>query len=79
MLPDTPHISLHAILGNSPQKPGLQGKILNKDLTISVDGGSTHNFIQDKIAKLLGLSITHSKNVHVLVSNGDRLQYNRLP
>lgn len=74
---DTPHTSLHAMLGQSfPETLCLPGTILNKNLTILIDGGSTHNFIHDRIVKFLGLNVTHANNFHVLVGNGDRLQCN---
>lgn len=69
------HTSLHAMLGHSfPEALCLHGTIFNKDLTILVDGGSNHNFIQDRIVKFLGLNITHSNNFQVLVASDDRLQ-----
>lgn len=52
---DTPHISLHASVGNAANET-LQnnGTTKNKDIVILVDGGSTQNFIQGRIVKFLG-------------------------
>ena len=38
-----------------------------------VDSGSTHNFIQDRKAKFLGLKVIPAQGFHVLVGNGDEL------
>lgn len=51
-------ISLHALLGHPfPETLRLQGTMNNKDLTILIDGGSNHKFIQDRIFNVLGLSL----------------------
>lgn len=63
-LPDTPRISLHAMLGHSFSKNlRLKATIFNKDITVLVDGGSTHNFIQDRIAKFLNMPTTQSSKL----------------
>lgn len=49
---DTPHINLHMLVGNAATETlRIHGKIKNKELTILIDGGSTHNFIQDRVVK----------------------------
>lgn len=54
----TAQISLHALMGHSvPQTICLLGHIGNHPVNILVDGGSTHNFIQDRVAKQLGLPL----------------------
>lgn len=72
--PDNPHISLHALLRNSSsQTLRLTGTIKNKNLTILIDGGSTYNFIQDRLVKFLGLPIINSPTFNVMVGNGESL------
>lgn len=43
-----------------PETLRLKGNILNNELKILVDDGSTHNFIQDRIAKFLDLPVADS-------------------
>lgn len=58
--PDSPPvISLHALQGQAaPSMLRLPGQIKGKSLTVLVDSGSTHNFLQTRVAKHLGLQIT---------------------
>lgn len=49
---------------------------LNKGSIILIDGGSTHNFIQDRVVKLFGLQVSHTLKIQVIVGNGDKLQCN---
>lgn len=39
-----------------------------------IDGGSTHNFAQSRVAKHLDLSVTAAPNFSVLVGNSDKLK-----
>lgn len=72
---DTPHINLHMLVGNAATETlRIHGKIKNKELTILIDGGSTHNFIQDRVVKYLGLHTSKSSKFNVMVGNGDKLQ-----
>jgi hypothetical protein len=51
---NTPTISCHALVGiNTPQTLKIQGYIKKKNLIILIDSGSTHNFINYKVAKYL--------------------------
>jgi hypothetical protein len=69
-----PHISLHALLGHTiPQTIRLLGHINNHPLSILVDSGSTHNFIQDRVARQLGLTLQPTQSFQVLVGNGEEL------
>lgn len=45
------------------------GTIQKAWLTIVIDGGSTHNFIQDCLVKFMGLEIVHSNKFKVMVCN----------
>ncbi|CAJ2641599.1 unnamed protein product [Trifolium pratense] len=69
-----PQISLHALMGHTiPQTIRLVGQINNQTLSILVDSGSTHNFIQDRVAKQLGLTLEPTPSFQVLVGNGEQL------
>lgn len=48
--------------------------ILHHKLTILVDGGSMHNFLQICVAKFLGLSSTPMDPLPVMVGNGGVMQ-----
>ncbi|WVZ23586.1 hypothetical protein V8G54_002130 [Vigna mungo] len=43
-------------------------------ITILVDGGSTHNFIQDRVAKFLNLTAQPTNTLRVMVGNGTELE-----
>lgn len=67
-------ISFHALMGHSVlQTIRLMGRIGNSPVNILVDGGSTHNFIQDRVAKKLGLPLQQADSFNVLVGNGEEL------
>jgi len=51
-----PEISFHAITGTEhPHTIRVLGKLKNKDVTVLIDGGSTHNFIDQSIVSQFGL------------------------
>lgn len=51
-------ISFHAIAGTQhSQTIRLIGRMKNKDLTILIDKGSTHNFIEQTVVTKFGLPI----------------------
>ncbi|XP_061343150.1 uncharacterized protein LOC133289269 [Gastrolobium bilobum] len=55
---DSAQISFHAFLGHSvPQTLWVQGRIGKVQLSILIDSGSTHNFVQPRIVKFLGLPL----------------------
>ena len=69
-----PEVSLHALAGQyNPRTIRVRGRIDNHYVNVLVDSGSTHNFIQERIAKQLGLPIILSKHFKVYVGNGDFL------
>ena len=50
----TPTISCHALARISTlQTFKIEGYIKKKKVTVSIDSGSTHNFIHNKLAKFL--------------------------
>ncbi|XP_043725460.1 uncharacterized protein LOC122672017 [Telopea speciosissima] len=67
-------LSYHALAGySSPTTIRFTGFIAGCPIQVLVDGGSTHNFFQSRVARHLGLAIEASPRVGVLVGNGDRL------
>lgn len=57
----TPYISLNAMEGTpTPQTFRLLGSLQRHQVVILVDGGSTHNFIQSRVAKFLDLPSTQT-------------------
>jgi hypothetical protein len=67
-------IGLHALMGHSiPQTMRVQGQIGNFVVAVLIDSGSTHNFIQDRIAQFLGLHLSPSPGFNVLVGNSEEL------
>ncbi|GJT16234.1 reverse transcriptase [Tanacetum coccineum] len=67
-----PAISLHAFTGQFvPRTLKVAGLINGHSVVALIDGGSTHNFIQTRLAKHLGLTIQPSPHLQVTVGNGD--------
>nr|GEV97192.1 hypothetical protein [Tanacetum cinerariifolium] len=63
-------ISFHAISGSiNPQTLWLPGKIKNKEVVVLIDGGSTHNFIDQALADCLGLVVETDTLLKVVVGN----------
>ncbi|PNY17392.1 Ty3/gypsy retrotransposon protein [Trifolium pratense] len=73
--PDPAQISLHALMGHTiPQTLRVMGQIHNSPVAILIDSGSTHNFLQDRVARQLGLKTEQAHSFRVLVGNGEELQ-----
>lgn len=73
--PQQTQISLHALLGHPiPRTLRVLGHIAKAQVVVLVDGGSTNNFIQERVAKKLGLSLQPAHTFQVLVVNGEELQ-----
>ena len=69
-----PHISLHALSGlSSSDTSRLYGTINQAHLTILIDSGSTHNFLQPRVAQFLHLPTQATHPFRVLVGNGSVL------
>lgn len=59
-----PEISFHAIVGtNHPQTLRVIGKLGNKYLTILIDRGSTHNFIDQGSGYEVWITYCHKQEV----------------
>ncbi|KAH7528958.1 hypothetical protein FEM48_Zijuj05G0132800 [Ziziphus jujuba var. spinosa] len=68
-------ISFHAIAGaNHPQTIRVLGKLKNRELMVLIDGGSTHNFIDQAFASKFRLLIIQSNKIHVVVANKERIE-----
>lgn len=66
-----PHLSLNVMSGMpAPETFHVYGTVHHHRLTILVDGGSTHNFMQLRVAKFLGLPSTPITLLPVMVGNG---------
>ncbi|GMJ03418.1 hypothetical protein HRI_004011000 [Hibiscus trionum] len=75
LVTDHSTISFNALAGyHTPTTLRVSGTIQGNPVRILIDGGSTHNFIQSRVAKHLALPVTDTPNFTVLVGNGQRLQ-----
>ena len=75
-IPSDAQLSLHAMSGSCPQSTfRICGTIAKTQVVILVDSGSTHNFIQDRVAKFLGLPTTIAPQpLKVMVGDGNLLE-----
>jgi hypothetical protein len=55
---------------STPQTLNIQGYIKNKKVTILIDYGSTHNFINYKLAKDLNCFVYHAPEFQVMIADG---------
>ena len=76
--PSPPHVSLHAMSGLPSSKTfRVYGSIRNARITVLIDSGSTHNFLQPRVAHFLHLPIEDTQPLRVLVGNGSTLDCNK--
>ena len=69
--PFPPQISLHTLASHMvPETLRLVGRIDSHQVWILIDGGSTHNFIQEHLVSALGLSTQPTQLLQVMVGNG---------
>jgi hypothetical protein len=67
----TPMISCHALVDiSTPQTLKIQGYIKNKKVTMLIDSGSTHNFINYKLAKDLNCFVFPAPEFQVMIADG---------
>ncbi|KAJ0025167.1 hypothetical protein Pint_07132 [Pistacia integerrima] len=67
-------ISLHVLVGQrNPSTIRMHGTVLGWCFEVLIDGGSTHNFIQERAATHLGLPILGSAKFQVMIGNGDTM------
>jgi hypothetical protein len=70
---NTPRISLASIIGiTQPKTLKLKGHIKNDNVTILIDTGSTHNFLDIKIARKLKLFVYLVPYMKVMVEDGKK-------
>ncbi|KAL5776574.1 hypothetical protein ACOSP7_009500 [Xanthoceras sorbifolium] len=70
-------ISHHALTGSAGlQTIRLRGKVRNKEITILVDSGSTHNFLDPNTAKLIGIEVEETETLWVTVGGGGEISSN---
>ncbi|KAF8397183.1 hypothetical protein HHK36_016090 [Tetracentron sinense] len=70
-----PEISFHALTGSAaPQTMRVQGTIKHYPIVVLIDTGSTHNFINTKLAQRLGCRIQTGSELPVTVANGEILR-----
>jgi len=76
--PDDPlptQISFHAILGHmAPKTLRVMGSISDQKVLILVDGGSTHNFIQERLVTMLGPHAQSTPPLHIMIGNGIEIE-----
>ncbi|KAL9667204.1 hypothetical protein QQ045_001553 [Rhodiola kirilowii] len=69
-----PAISYHAMQGCLvPRTIRLTAELAGRQVMVLVDGGSTHNFLQSRVAKSAGLVVEATRHLRVTVGNGDEL------
>lgn len=70
-----PGISFHAMAGTEhPQTIRVPGKLKNKEVIVLIDGGSTHNFIDQSIVSKFGLALVKDKKLQVMVANREKIE-----
>ena len=69
------HISLHSLSDHhAPETLRFEGVIHAHPLVLLVDGGSTHNFVQQQLVSRLGLPCRSTPPLRVMVGNGHHLE-----
>ena len=72
-----PQISFHAIAGTrAPQTIHITGTLKQCPLTVLIDSGSTHNFIDPLIIRKADVPTQSDLGFEVMVASGDRLRGN---
>lgn len=72
--PNEAQLNLHSLTGPlAPKTLHFSGFVATKQVLILVDGGSTHNFIQDTMLAGLGLSPCDTTPLKVMVGNDQYL------
>ena len=68
-------ISFHAITGiEHPQTIRFLGKLKSKNVTVLIDGGSTHNFIDQALVSRFELPVTQGNQLQVMMANREKIE-----
>jgi hypothetical protein len=69
-----PKISLNAITRTlNPKTMRMIGIIKGQQVTILIDLGNTHNFVDEQMAKLIGIKSTSKYVIKVRIANGQQI------
>lgn len=72
-------ISFYAFLGHlAPKTLHLVGRISTQRVIILIDGGSTHNFVQQRMVRTLGLNAQPTHLLRVTVGNNNEVECHHL-
>lgn len=73
---DTPvEICLNSVLGvNNPKTLKLRGTILETELVVMIDPGTTHNFISPSTVQKLGIPVTSTGGFGVVLGTGETIR-----
>eukprot|EP00253_Pinus_taeda_P004919 PITA_04919 len=72
---DGPVISLHALAGiSSPQTLKIRGFIKHRPVVVTIDSGSTHNFIHQKVAETVHCFVRAVSNFQVQIADGGTMK-----
>lgn len=73
--PIEPEITLHALIGwTTPKTMRVATRIGVHDVITLIDSGSTHNFINERVANLLRLPVIPTETFTMRVANGENLR-----
>jgi hypothetical protein len=69
-LDEEPEISLNTITGTpNPRTMRIIGVLRNQQVVILIDSGTTHNFVDAKLAEVLGIVSTSGDAITVRIAN----------
>ena len=70
-----PEISFHAIAGTEHlQTIHVPRRLKGRDVTVLIDGGSTHNFVDQSLVLNCGLPVLRDKKFLAMVANRDIIE-----
>jgi hypothetical protein len=74
----TPMIYCHALASiSTPQTLKIEGYVKKKKVTMLIDFGSTHNFIDNKLAKSLNCFVVLAPEFRVMITDGGTINCSR--
>lgn len=63
---------------SAPETLRLLGQVSKQIVVILIDGGNTHNFVQERLVKNLGLMSQPTQSLRVMVGNGNEVDCHRI-